>query len=114
MLAQVCDKFNVLPTDDRVRKLTHFQIAEILWHDRDEHGGIIVKGRDEPTMEDLFRVKWRKWGLTEAEIDRKWEEFWFIEGERERLEKRGLSGGEIQRGVDEYTARIVANRKWGR
>ncbi len=76
---------------------------------------------DPPTFEERFRETWKAVGLRPAEIDGKWEEFWWIEGERDRLEKarpHAMSEAdwkiEVDKGVAAYTSRIVRARKWGR
>lgn len=74
-----------------------------------------------PTLEDRFRDKWKAWGMTDEQIERKFEEFWLIEGERDRLERaipydadRDACMAEVNKQVADYAARIVRNRKWGR
>lgn len=97
------------------------QIAKILWHDRDEHGAIVVKPRTTTTHAEEFRDEWRTWGLSDEQIEHKYDEFWIIEGERHRLEmeantslNREAKINEIDAKVAKFRQELIRRRTWGR
>ncbi len=95
--------------------MTWPQIVKIVFHERDEYGRIVWKHAPERyTDDDAFRDRWREWGLRDDEIDKKYQEFWIIEGYRESLEKQKLGENEIERRVAKYRDEVSRNRKWGR
>lgn len=94
--------------------MTWFQVVEILFHERDEHGIISMGPRVLPTAEDGFRARWREWGLTEEQITFKWAEFLEVEGYKYHLEGKRLPQAEIDKQAAVFERRVVAKRTWGR
>lgn len=101
-------------TFEDIRKLTWFQITEIVFHERDEKGRIIWGKKEVLTARELFGKRWREWGLSEEIIAHKWDEFLAVEGHKYHLEQRGVKPEEIARQAAEFERGIVAKRKWGR
>lgn len=98
----------------RLRKLTLWQIANILYHPRDEFGFVRSADADERlTEEEMFRKRWQEWGLTEDKIDRKWSEYVELCGYRDSLEKRGTARDAIGRLVADYESTQMKRRQWG-
>lgn len=60
--------------------------------------------------EDLFRERWRRRHLTEEQIDRKWQEFWELEGYRHHLEGQHKPNEEINRRVQDRELSIMRRR----
>jgi hypothetical protein len=57
--------------------LTPYQVSEVYFHKRRSDTGELVLPKDESnveSMEDLFFMIWRRRGLPESSIKRKWEE----------------------------------------
>ena len=111
----------MLPTDERIRRLTWFQLIEIVWHQRDEHGGIVVPPPERMSDEERVKAGWAKWGLTDEELEHKWQEFLEIEGYRWKLEATRPPGipdeawsEDAERRVREFERSLIAKRTWGR
>jgi hypothetical protein len=88
VIAQICDSYGKLPSEPCVRRLTWPQVVAIIWHERDEFGAVRFHKPPITTPEDVFREKWRAWGLTEEEVGLKWDEFLTVEGHRWHLEQQ--------------------------
>ena len=112
VLAKICDKFRCLPSERRVRRLTWFQVVEIIFHERDEHGIILWKKKRPLTAQEGFEKRWKEWGLTDEQVAYKWDEFLQVEGYKYSLEQKGVKQDEIKRLAIEFERGIVAKRRW--
>ena len=112
IVARIIEKYRW--TFDDVKKLTWFQITEIVYHKRDEHGRIVWDEKEIITPRERFGRRWREWGLSEEEIGYKWAEFLEIEGYKDSLERRGVKPDEVAQLAAKFERGLVAKRKWGR
>jgi len=113
-LAQVCDKFNILPTDPRIREMTVWQLSEIVYHERDQYGPIKTSDREPLTDDERFKRRWREWGLTEEQIDHKINEMFELDAYRDSLEKgEKRTPAEIEKMVRDYERKMIERRTWG-
>lgn len=90
-----------------------FQIAEIVRHPRDKDGHLVWPDDNSDTDgKEAYRDEWRSRGLSDAEIERKYDEDLHIHCYREQLQREHATDPESK--LVEFRRRILKARQWSR
>lgn len=87
------------------------QIVEIVHHPRDKDGEL-VRPDDGSGNHDEYIEEWRGRGLSDAEIELKYDEDLHIQCYREQLQRERTTN--IEAKVIEFRKKILAARTWSR